>query len=118
MVEEALRKDRDWSAEKRKRRKRGETGERTTGGTKKDSPLPPRHETYTRSPRTCTPIYGKIMTKNAKDETEGREHACGKFRKMCKHGKKYIRRTKSSESQFPPANGEKTRRWIRNMRKS
>ena len=51
---------------KRKRRKRGKAGERTSGSARiKRSPLPPRHETYTRSPRTLFLIFHfRLLIKN------------------------------------------------------
>ena len=50
------------------------TGEGKRRHQKKRSPLPPRHETCTRSPRTCTQIGGKIKTRNSKDFAEGFFH--------------------------------------------
>merc|ERR1711937_875092 len=55
---------------KRKRRKRGKAGERTSGSARiKRSPLPPRHETYTRSPRTLFLIFHfRLLIKNVNFE--------------------------------------------------
>ena len=87
---EALRKDRDGSAEKGTM-KRGQAslssiekhyqvvkkgkrqGRGQAAAQEKRSPLPPRHETCTRSPRTSTQICGKFETRDSKDFAEGRE---------------------------------------------
>jgi len=72
---EVLRKDRDGSAEKGTMKKEKGRGEGTRGLKKKCSPLPPRHETCTCSPRTCTQIIcGKF-------EDEGFERFRGRTRK-------------------------------------
>ena len=66
---------------KREQRERKKAGERASGGSrKKRSPLPPRHETCTCSPRTCTQIIcGKF-------EDEGFEIFRGR---NFKEGKKF-----------------------------
>ena len=66
-----LRKGRDCSAKEttKKGKSRGEDKRRHR---KKRSPLPLRHETCTRSPRTCTQICGQILDEEV-ERFHGRE---------------------------------------------
>ena len=66
--EEAFRKDRGCSAEKGTAKK----GEGEQRHKEKRSPLPPRRETFTRSPRTCTLICGQILEEEGEVLAEGR----------------------------------------------
>ena len=70
--EEALRKDRGWSAEKGTTKKGKRKEESEQRHKEKRSPLPPCRVMFTRSPRTCTLLCGQILDEEGVVFAEGR----------------------------------------------